>query len=89
MGRVPALRAESVFYWIRQEKRKRRAAVAKLEEKTMYFYIEAKKSTSITHKEDSDLPPLPIHDIKNDELIKEFHNEHHVGTESIHENTHS
>ena len=34
MGRVPALRAESIFYWIRQEKRKRRDALAKLESKT-------------------------------------------------------
>ena len=33
MGRVPALRAESIFYWIRQEKRKRRDALAKLESK--------------------------------------------------------
>ena len=33
--------------------------------------------------EDSDLPSLPIQNIKNDELIKEFHSEQHVGTESI------
>ena len=85
MGRAPAsfMRAESVFYWIRQEKRKRREAVAKLDAKAMYFYIEAKKGTCITQVEDSDLPPLPIQDVKNDELIKDFHSEYHGVTESI------
>ena len=85
MGRVPAsfMRADSVFYRIWQEKRKRREAVAKLDAKAMYFYIEAKKGTCITPVEDNDLPSLPIQDIKNDELIKEFHSEQHVGTESI------
>ena len=90
MGRVPALRAESVFYWIRQEKRKRREAVAKLECKTMYFYLEATKkrhnegTSQIVHKEDDNLPPLPLRDITCDEVFKEFHSEPHVGTEKIH-----
>ena len=59
MGRVPALRAESIFYWIRQEERKRRDAIAKLEYKTMYFYTEAMKSKQA---EDINLPRLPIND---------------------------
>ena len=86
MGRVPAsfMRAESVFYWIRQEKRKRREAVAKLDAKAMYFYVEATKSANITQVEDTDLPLLPIQGIKNDEFIDEFHSQHHVCTESVH-----
>ena len=90
MGRVPALRAESIFYWIRQEKRKRRDAIAKLEYKTMYFYTEAQKrmhnesNSHIVYQEDGVLPPLPIRDIKCDEVLKEFHSEPQVGTETIH-----
>ena len=85
MGRVPApfMRAESVFSWIRQEKRKRRDAIAHLESKTMYFYTEAKSSmhsryeaianveTQVDEEEAVDLPPLPIHDIKNEDIEDE------------------
>ena len=81
MDRVPtsSMRAESVFYWIRQEKRKRRDAIAHLEAKTMYFYTEAKSSmhsryeaiakmeTQMNEKEEVDLPPLPIHEVNIEE----------------------
>ena len=85
MGRVPALRAGSVFYWIRQEKRKRRDAIAKLEANTMYFYTETKRSMQM-NVEDAHLPPLPISDFKNDDERKELHGEHHLqlGTETTH-----
>ena len=52
MGRVPALRAESVFYWIRQEKRKRRDAIVKLEAQI--------KAKNVDKNNYSDHPPLPI-----------------------------
>ena len=65
MGRVPALGAESVFYWIRQEKRKRRDAIAKLEAKMIYFYTEAKMT--VKDNDNVDLPPLQINDISKDE----------------------
>ena len=67
MGRVPALRAESVFYWIRQEKRKRKDAIAKLEYKTMYFYTEAMKSVKKDDGHEDDLPPLPVHSFTNED----------------------
>ena len=80
MGRVPAsfMRAESVFYWIRQEKRKRRDAIAHLEAKSLHFYTKAtsemqsryeaiaKLDTQMNEKEDVNLPPLPIIDFKKD-----------------------
>ena len=58
MGRVPALRAESIFYWIRQEKRKRRDALAKLESKIIYFYTEAKMNVKVEDEDHANLPPL-------------------------------
>ena len=107
MGRVPAssMRAESVFYWIRQEKRKRRDAIAHLEAKSLHFYTKAtsemqsryetiaKLDTQMNEKEDVELPPLPIIDIKkevnecvtddndDDELMHWYNNEN-----SNHEN---
>ena len=80
MGRVPALKAESVFYFLRQEKRKRRDAIAKLEYKMMYFYNEATMSMkSVIVDDDVDLPPLPIHEIKNEkEYEKEDNDEHFI-----------
>ena len=58
MGRVPALRAESIFYWIRQEKRKRRDALAKLESKIIYFCTEAKMNVKVEDEDHANLPPL-------------------------------
>ena len=55
MGRVPALRAESIFYWIRQEKRKRRDALAKLESKM----ITQSKIDNIMQKIVDDVVGLP------------------------------
>ena len=80
MGRVPALKAESVFYFLRQEKRKRRDAIAKLEYKMMYFYNEATMSMkSVIVDDDVDLPPLAIHEIKNEkEYEKEDNDEHFI-----------
>ena len=60
MGRVPALRAESVFYFIRQEKRKRRDAIAKLEYKSFYFYSEAMKHMKKVDGDDD----LPLSDLQ-------------------------
>ena len=104
MGRVPAssMRAESVFYWIRQEKRKRRDAIAHLEAKSLHFYTKAtsevqsryeaiaKLDTQMNEKEDVELPPLPIIDIKkevnecvtddndDDELMHWYNNENSI-----------
>ena len=85
MGRVPALRAESVFYFIRQEKRKRRDAIAKLEYKSFYFYSEAMKHMK---KDDGDdhLPPLPIHGFNIEEKKDETcdNNDNDVDEEMTH-----
>ena len=72
MGRVPALKAESVFYFLRQEKRKRRDAIAKLEYKMMYFYNETKMNVkNMIVDGDVDLPSLPIRETKKKEYEKE------------------
>ena len=110
MGRVPAsfMRAESVFYWIRQEKRKRRDAIAHLEAKSLHFYTKAtskmqsryeaiaKLDTQMNEKEDVELPPLPVIDIKkdvhehvtdkndDDELMHWYNNENNTNEDNFH-----
>ena len=89
MGRVPALRAESIFYWIRQEKRKRRDALAKLESKIIYFYTEAKMNVKVEDEDHANLPPLPINEMRvekedekdadwDEELTHWYNNENNI-----------
>ena len=89
MGRVPALRAESIFYWIRQEKRKRRDALAKLESKIIYFCTEAKMNVKVEDEDHANLPPLPINEMRvekedekdadwDEELTHWYNNENNI-----------
>ena len=78
MGRVPALRAEYIFYWIRQEKRKPRDALAKLESRIIYFCTEAKMNVKVEDEDHANLPPLPINEMrveKEDEKIDDWDEE--------------
>ena len=89
MGRVPALKAEFVFYWIKQEKRKRRNAVANLEAKQIYFYKEAKLNAQhVVVDHEVDLPQSPFNSTNgaHEKEPVEFHNEFHHGAEPIHTN---
>ena len=70
MCRVPALRAESIFYWIRQEKRKRRDALAKLESKLIYFYTEAKMNVKVEDENHANVPPLPTNEMEVEKKMK-------------------
>ena len=87
MGRVPAfvVRAESVFHWIRQEKRKRRDTIAKREADMMYFYTQTKSVAKNASVDDTNLPPLPINvNGKHENESIEIHNECNIDKYSAH-----